>query len=141
MFGEDIDLSLRIRDAGFTTALFRDAYVYHKRRVSFRSFYRQVYVFGGAVDLYLLHPSQLKLVHWLPACFVLGTAALVVGAFFWPWALLPLGVYFGLLFLESLVKNMKFAHCVAFYSHLCHTAWGIGFGFLKAFMTESDIAP
>ena len=48
MFGEDIDLSLRIRDAGFTTALFRDAYVYHKRRVSFRSFYRQVYVFGGS---------------------------------------------------------------------------------------------
>ena len=86
MFGEDIDLSLRIRDAGFTTALFRDAYVYHKRRVSFRSFYRQVYVFGMArVDLYLLHPESLKLVHLLPACFVLGTAALVVGSFFWPW--------------------------------------------------------
>ena len=32
MFGEDIDLSLRIRDAGFTTALFRDAYVYHKSK-------------------------------------------------------------------------------------------------------------
>ena len=137
MFGEDIDLSLRIRDAGFTTALFRDAYVYHKRRVSFRSFYRQVYVFGMArVDLYLLHPESLKLVHLLPACFVLGTAALVVGSFFWPWALLPLGIYFGLLFLESLVKNRSLP--IAFLSILTCAIQlgGYGFGFLKAFMTK-----
>ena len=64
MFGEDIDLSLRIQKAGFHTVLIRDAFVYHKRRVSFRSFYRQVSVFGRArVDLYLLHPESLKIVH------------------------------------------------------------------------------
>ena len=45
MFGEDIDLSTRIRKAGFTVELFPEAYVYHKRRVSLKSFYRQVYVF------------------------------------------------------------------------------------------------
>ena len=62
MFGEDIDLSLRIQKAGFHTVLIRDAFVYHKRRVSFRSFYRQVSVFGRArVDLYLLHPESLKI--------------------------------------------------------------------------------
>ena len=54
MFGEDIDLSTRIRKAGFTVELFPEAYVYHKRRVSLKSFYRQVYVFGMArVYLYL----------------------------------------------------------------------------------------
>ena len=74
MFGEDIDLSLRIQKAGFHTVLIRDAFVYHKRRVSFRSFYRQVSVFGRArVDLYLLHPESLKIVHLLPAAFVLGS--------------------------------------------------------------------
>lgn len=137
MFGEDIDLSLRIRDAGFTTALFRDAYVYHKRRVSFRSFYRQVYVFGMArVDLYRLHPESLKVVHLLPACFVLGTAALIVGAFFWPWILLPLAFYYGLLFLESLVKNRSLP--IALLSLLTCTIQlgGYGLGFLKAFITK-----
>ena len=137
MFGEDIDLSLRIRDAGFTTALFRDAYVYHKRRVSFRSFYRQVYVFGMArVDLYRLHPESLKVVHLLPACFVLGTAALIVGAFFWPWTLLPLAFYYGLLFLESLAKNRSLP--IALLSLLTCTIQlgGYGLGFLKAFITK-----
>ncbi|MFA5463454.1 MAG: glycosyltransferase, partial [Dysgonamonadaceae bacterium] len=44
MFGEDIDLSLRIRSKGYTCQLISDAFVYHKRRVSLRSFYRQVHV-------------------------------------------------------------------------------------------------
>ena len=38
MFGEDIDLSLRIRDKGYSCQLISDAYVYHKRRVDLRSF-------------------------------------------------------------------------------------------------------
>ncbi|MDE6611723.1 MAG: glycosyltransferase, partial [Muribaculaceae bacterium] len=46
MFSEDIDMSTRIRHAGFTIGLMRDAYVWHKRRVDFRRFFRQVYVFG-----------------------------------------------------------------------------------------------
>ena len=56
MFGEDIDLSLRIREAGFRTELFTDLYVYHKRRVSLKSFHRQVNTFGRArIDLYRQH--------------------------------------------------------------------------------------
>lgn len=101
MFGEDIDLSLRIQKAGFHTVLIRDAFVYHKRRVSFRSFYRQVSVFGRArVDLYLLHPESLKIVHLLPAVFVLGSLILILLSFFCIWALLPLIVYFWLCFLN-----------------------------------------
>ena len=107
MFGEDIDLSLRIQKAGFHTVLIRDAFVYHKRRVSFRSFYRQVSVFGRArVDLYLLHPESLKIVHLLPAAFVLGSLILILLSFFCIWALLPLIVYFLALFFESLVCNL-----------------------------------
>ena len=70
------------------------------------SFYRQVYVFGMArVDLYQMHPDSLKLVHLLPACFVLGVLFLLLSSLICPWALLPLGVYILALFLESLFVN------------------------------------
>ena len=75
MFSEDIDMSTRIRQAGFAISLIREAYVYHKRRVNMRLFCRQVYVFGmSRITLYLLYPDSLKLVHWLPAVFVAAAA-------------------------------------------------------------------
>ncbi len=85
MFGEDIDLSTRIKEAGFNVFLFPDAYVYHKRRVSLKSFFKQVHVFGMArVDLFLLHPESLKVVHMLPAIFVLGVLFLAASSLIFP---------------------------------------------------------
>ena len=73
-FGEDIDLSLRIFSAGFKVALIPEAYVYHKRRTDLRKFYRQVYNSGMArINLYVLHPESLKLVHLLPSLFLAGS--------------------------------------------------------------------
>lgn len=137
MFGEDIDLSLRIQKAGFHTVLIRDAFVYHKRRVSFRSFYRQVSVFGRArVDLYLLHPESLKIVHLLPAAFVLGSLILILLSFFCIWALLPLIVYFLALFFESLVCNhsLRIADLSVLTSII--QLGGYGIGFLSAFIKK-----
>ena len=137
MFGEDIDLSLRIQKAGFHTVLIRDAFVYHKRRVSFRSFYRQVSVFGRArVDLYLLHPESLKIVHLLPAAFVLGSLILILLSFFCIWALLPLIVYFLALFYESLVCNhsLRIAGLSVLTSII--QLGGYGIGFLSAFIKK-----
>lgn len=137
MFGEDIDLSLRIQKAGFHTVLIRDAFVYHKRRVSFRSFYRQVSVFGRArVDLYLLHPESLKIVHLLPAVFVLGSLILILLTFFCIWALLPLIVYFLALFFESLVCNhsLRIAGLSVLTSII--QLGGYGIGFLSAFIKK-----
>lgn len=137
MFGEDIDLSLRIRKAGFRTDLIREAFVYHKRRVSFRSFYRQVSVFGKArVDLYLLHPGSLKIVHLLPAAFVLGSLLLIVLSFFCIWALLPLAAYFLALFLESLICNhsLRIAGLSVITSII--QLGGYGIGFLSAFIKK-----
>ena len=42
MFSEDIDMSTRIRNAGFSISLFPDLYVYHKRSLEFKKFMRQV---------------------------------------------------------------------------------------------------
>ncbi len=46
MFSEDIDMSTRIREAGFSIGLIRPAFVYHKRRVYFAKLLRHFYVFG-----------------------------------------------------------------------------------------------
>ena len=81
MIGEDIDLSIRIQQAGFKTTLIPEAYVYHKRRVDLRKFFRQVNTFGkGRVLLGEMHPGSLKPVHLMPAVFVIGNIALVLAA-------------------------------------------------------------
>ncbi|WP_251621057.1 glycosyltransferase [Odoribacter lunatus] len=134
MFGEDIDLSTRIADAGFSTALYQDAYVYHKRRVSLKSFYKQVYVFGMArIDLYQLHSQSLKLVHCFPAAFVIGSILLLLLCFLSFWMLLPLGVYVMAVFIGAFCKNGSLsiallAVCAAFVQ-----LFGYGNGFLSAF--------
>lgn len=74
-FAEDIELSIRIRKAGFKIGLIPEAFVYHKRRTNFRDFYRQVYNFGrGRAIVGRLHPKEIKLTHWFPAFFLIGIA-------------------------------------------------------------------
>ena len=72
-FGEDIDFSYRIVEAGYQPRLFPDAWVWHKRRTDFRKFFRQVYNSGIArINLEKRHPGTMKLVHLLPTVFTLG---------------------------------------------------------------------
>ena len=72
-FGEDIDFSYRIVEAGYQPRLFPDAWVWHKRRTDFRKFFRQVYNSGFArINLDKRHPGTMKLVHLLPTVFTLG---------------------------------------------------------------------
>lgn len=95
-FGEDIDFSYRIVEAGYKTALIPDAYVYHKRRTDFRKFFRQVHNSGIArINLSILHPGTLKLVHTLPALFTLAVIP------FMP--LMP--IYALVVFLDASIQN------------------------------------
>ena len=78
-FGEDIDFSYRIVEAGYKPQLFPDAWVWHKRRTDFRKFFRQVYNSGIArINLMKRHPGTLKLVHLLPTVFTLGVIACIL---------------------------------------------------------------
>ena len=80
-FGEDIDFSYRIVEAGYQTALIPEAWVWHKRRTDFRKFFRQVYNSGIArINLEKRHPGTLKLVHLLPTVFTLGVITLLLAA-------------------------------------------------------------
>jgi len=78
-FGEDIDFSYRICEAGARCRLFPEAWVWHKRRTDFGKFFRQVRNSGVArINLHLLHPGSMKLVHVLPALFTVGCALLTI---------------------------------------------------------------
>ena len=78
-FGEDIDFSYRIVEAGYQTALIPEAWVWHKRRTDFRKFFRQVFNSGIArINLTKRHPGTLKLVHLLPTIFTLGVIFLLL---------------------------------------------------------------
>ncbi|MBO4486639.1 MAG: glycosyltransferase [Prevotella sp.] len=78
-FGEDIDFSYRIVEAGYKTALLPDAWVWHKRRTDFRKFFRQVFNSGIArINLSKRHPGTLKLVHLLPMIFTVGVICLLL---------------------------------------------------------------
>lgn len=138
MFSEDIDMSMRVRNAGFTIGLIREAYVYHKRRVDFAKFLRQVYVFGmSRITLKLLYPDSLKLVHTLPALAVIAGVACVVLALTvsWWWILPPV-IYLIAIFLTALwtTRSLKIALKAVPASII--QLGGYGCGFIKAFFTK-----
>jgi len=138
MIGEDIDLSIRIKAAGIKTTLIKEAYVFHKRRVDLKKFYKQVNTFGkGRVLLHHKHKGSLKIVHTLPLFFVLGNLGLILLSiiFLSPLFLLPTAVYTIALFIESLIKNKNIT--IAFLSILTGFTqlFGYGFGFLGELFT------
>ena len=78
-FGEDIDFSIRIFANNYKCRLFPEAWVFHKRRSTFKQFFKQVHNSGIArIHLYMKYPKSLKLVHLLPTVFTLGVLGLVL---------------------------------------------------------------
>ena len=72
-YAEDIEFSIRMKDAGFKVGLIPEAYVFHKRRTSLSQFYKQVFNFGrGRIMVGRLHKGMVKLTHWFPTVFTSG---------------------------------------------------------------------
>ena len=135
-FGEDIDFSYRLVESGARCRLFPGAWVYHKRRATFRQFFKQVHNSGIArINLGLRHPGTTKLVHCLPAVFTLGVAAcigLALALCHWIF-LLPLVLYAVMVGADSAWKNRSakvgLLSIAAAYIQLI----GYGTGFLRCF--------
>ena len=138
MFGEDIDLCNRIRSAGFSIKLLPEAFVYHKRRVSLKKFYKQVFIFGQArINVHLLHPGSLRIVHTLPAFAVLGSLLiLLLAVWVSPWFLTFHAAYLLLLFFDASAKtkNLRIAALSLIASVIQIT--GYGFGFILSFVRK-----
>ncbi len=76
-FAEDIELSIRIRKLGFKASLIPDAFVYHKRRTTFKQFFSQVSNFGkGRILVGRKHKGEVKFTHWFPSLFLIGLTVL-----------------------------------------------------------------
>lgn len=138
MFSEDIDMSTRIRQAGFSIGLIHPAHVFHKRRVDFARFWRQVYVFGmSRITLKLLYPDSLKLVHTLPAlAVIIGVLLLLLGIFVTPWFLLPIGIYLLAIFLSAWIATRSLGIALRAVPASVVQICGYGCGFIKAFFTK-----
>lgn len=134
--GEDPDLTLRIWAQGYSTKLLPEAFIYHKRRINWNTFFKQVNKFGMVRPiLNQWHPGSARIAYWFPTLFCLGFVIAAVFPFWniW-WPLYSYALYFGLVFAHALwsTKNAK----VALWSlwAVCIQFSGYGFGFLKSFV-------
>ncbi|WP_308130544.1 glycosyltransferase, partial [uncultured Flavobacterium sp.] len=133
--GEDPDLSIRLWKMNFETRLFPKAYVYHKRRIDWSKFYKQVNKFGKARPILdSWYPEYSKLTFFFPTLFLLGFLASVVFSFFWTGIFLVLyGFYFLAIFIVSTFQNKSLK--IGFFSLIAVVTqfYGYGTGFLKSF--------
>src|SRR5680860_19882 len=132
--GEDPDLTFRIWGKGFTTRLLPEAFVYHKRRIDWHKFFVQVKKFGMVRPiLNRRYPETAKMTYWFPTLFCLGFLTAVI---FWNLGIvLPMwlyALYFGLIFLDSLLKNRSLAIAMLSLVAVCIQFVGYGYGFLKS---------
>lgn len=131
--GEDPDLSFRIWKAGFKTALIPNAFVWHKRRINFDKFARQVYKFGVVrVILNKWHPGTGKITYWFPSVLLVGGVLCIIVSVWNPVLMfLPLG-YMLLVAIDALrvTKSIKIALLTL--PAVCIQFFGYGRGFLEA---------
>ena len=148
-FGEDIDFSYRIVEAGYQPRLLPEAWVWHKRRTDFKKFFRQVYNSGIArINLEKRHPGTMKLVHLLPTVFTVGVIALILisavgralmhyvdhDQFYWmcfaPW--IPILFYSFLICIDSSIKNKSLKVGILSIPAAFVQLMGYGLGFIES---------
>jgi glycosyltransferase involved in cell wall biosynthesis len=133
---EDIELSIRMKKAGFRVGLIPDAFVFHKRRTDFKQFFKQVSGFGkGRVQVGKAHPGAIKITHWLPAIFFSGLFTIPFLLFF----SIPVGLmvacgyvlYLLMIFADALKKTRSLTVALFSIPSAFVQLNGYGSGFLK----------
>ena len=132
--GEDPDLSIRLWNLGYKTKLVPEAFVYHKRRVSWKGFYKQVFKFGMVRPiLNTWFPSTKKATYWFPTLFSLGLiTAILLFAFGFKWLLIGYGLYFVIAFILALFVAKSVIVSILVMPAILIQFFGYGYGFLKS---------
>lgn len=135
--GEDIDLTFRLWEKGFETQFIENAFVYHKRRSTFKQFFKQTFAFGkGRPFLNRKYPGSAKITYWFPSVFIVLMSFSVIFSFF-GFQLFSgfFTAYFLIIFLDSLLKNKSIK--VAFVSIVTTLIqfFGYGLGFLRGLIS------
>ena len=142
--GEDIELSTRLHKKGIFAHLLTKAFVYHKRRNTLSSFYKQARSFGqGRVITGRKNKGSIKLVHWFPSAFLMGWVLMLL----MPWLLPSVSrvlpylyfIYYILIFMGGLIKEksikIAFLCVITATFQLC----GYGWGFLREFFSLKNM--
>ena len=131
--GEDIELTMRIWNMGFTTQFIPDAFLYHKRRTNFKQFFKQTNNFGAARPiLNELYPKSKKITYWFPSLFVLFSLSSVIVYLFG--IELPLKLTLGyllLIFFDSTFENKNMLTGLLSVLTTLIQFFGYGLGFLR----------
>ncbi len=136
--GEDPDLSLRLAKLGYSLGYIPEARVYHKRRIDFPSFFRQVRKFGLTRPiLNLWHPGSARLTYWFPTFFLAGAVTAILLPLFWsgPFARIPIVLLVGYLLLVAAgagIRSRSLRTALLAPLALCVQFAGYGLGFLKS---------
>ena len=132
--GEDPDLSLRLKALGFKTRLIPEALVYHKRRINWRSFFKQVRKFGMCRPiLNKWHKGSARLTYWFPTVFSLGLILSLL-LLLVPWYL-SIGIYalyFVIVFLDAFRSTGSVTTGFTTIIAVLVQFLGYGYGFLKS---------
>ena len=132
--GEDPDLSIRLKKAGFRTVLYENLKVFHKRRVSIKSFFKQVYKFGVARSI-LNHkfPDTRKITYWFPSIFTFMFFISIILVLLKIESLIFIiySFYFLLVFILSSIKNNIWVGFLSIITTFIQF-FGYGYGFIRS---------
>jgi len=143
-FGEDLDLSMRILKKGHHSSFEPSLAIYHRRRTSFSSFFKQVFNSGMArIVLNIRHRGTLKPVHLLPSLFTLLLLLFPLLVYWMP-GLLYLGIAGALaLILHAYVRTNKLSvsllSLVASIVQLTGYGLGLLYGWYKFILTRQPV--
>ena len=129
--GEDMILSIRIYEKGFKVQTCPDMFVYHKRKTSFKRFFRQIYSFAYVrLKISFMYPNTFKLFYLLPVFFTLYCLLAVVFApiistllFF------PLFLYILLVLTDAWIKTKSLKIALLSVGTSFTQFWAYGSGF------------
>tara|TARA_A200000113_G_scaffold180385_1_gene166181 strand:+ start:62 stop:1066 length:1005 start_codon:yes stop_codon:yes gene_type:complete len=141
--GEDPDLSLRLYKKGYLIKNYDDVVVFHKRRISLKSFFTQVYKFGVARSiLNSMHKDSKKIIYWFPFFFSLLLILSIFSIFLFPNKLVLLFfIYFSLILISCTIKNNLIVAILAIVTTATQFfAYALGFlkGNTKIFLRKDD---
>src|SRR5690606_29181033 len=111
--GEDIELSIRIKQMGCRLELIEQAYVFHKRKNTLMSFFSQSFSFGrNRINVSRYHPGSVQLVHLAPLFFLLGWLGWLLISAFQPdvmiWGVVVFGLWTLGVFVSATIRNASF---------------------------------
>ena len=133
--GEDPDLSIRLWKMNFETKLFPKVFVYHKRRIDWSKFFKQVNKFGKARPiLNSWYPEYNKLTYFFPSIFFVGFIVSIAFLFFGIEFFIALyGLYFIAILVTSTVQNKSLSIGILSVLAVGMQFYGYGIGFIKSY--------